>query len=144
MSSLPGLQYLGSFRRRRPDVLSRDNPEGYDKKVATTWSLAFERLAASAPGTVDLLRLLAFCAPETVPLRLLLQLRPRLVGQLAQDVASVIEPLLEDELATGDAIEALRRYSLITLLADGSVSVHRLVQAVTADQMPAELASQRR
>ena len=49
-------------------------------------------------------------------------------------------PLLEDPLAAGDAIAALRRYSLVTPAADGSVSVHRLVQAVTADQMPAELA----
>jgi Tetratricopeptide repeat len=52
----------------------------------------------------------------------------------------VLGPLLEDPLAAGDAIGALRRYSLITPAADGSVSVHRLVQAVTADQMPAELA----
>ena len=37
---------------------------------------------------------------------------------------------------------ALRRYSLVTPGVGGSVSVHRLVQAVTADQMPAELADQ--
>ena len=54
----------------------------------------------------------------------------------------MLVPLLEDELAAGDAVAALRRYSLISPPADGSVSVHRLVQAVTADQMPAELASQ--
>ena len=54
----------------------------------------------------------------------------------------MLVPLLEDELAAGDAIAALRRYSLVTPAADGSVSVHRLVQAVTADQMPAELARQ--
>ena len=52
----------------------------------------------------------------------------------------MLASLLEDPLAAGDAIAALRRYSLITPAADGSVSVHRLVQAVTADQMPAELA----
>ena len=52
----------------------------------------------------------------------------------------MLVPLLEDPLAAGDAIAALRRYSLVTPAADGSVSVHRLVQAVTADQMPAELA----
>jgi hypothetical protein len=57
-------------------------------------------------------------------------------------VAAVLVPLLEDELAADDAIAALRRYSLISPPAGGSVSVHRLVQAVTADQMPAELASQ--
>ena len=54
----------------------------------------------------------------------------------------MLTPLLEDELAAGDAIGALRRYSLITPAVRGAVSVHRLVQAVTADQMPAELASQ--
>ena len=54
----------------------------------------------------------------------------------------MLKPLLEDPLAASDAIAALRRYSLITPAADGSVSVHRLVQAVTADQMPADLAPQ--
>ena len=37
---------------------------------------------------------------------------------------------------------ALRRYSLITPAGDGLVSVHRLVQAVTLDQMPADVARQ--
>ena len=41
--------------------------------------------------------------------------------------------------AAGDAIAALRRYSLVRPAADGAVSVHRLVQAVTPGQMPAEL-----
>ena len=52
----------------------------------------------------------------------------------------MLEPLLEDPLAADDAVAALRRYSLVTPAGDGAVSVHRLVQAVTADQMPAELA----
>ncbi len=94
----------------------------------------------TAPGAAGLLLLLAFCAPEAVLLRLLLQPRLTLSGQLAPEVAPVLAPLLEDELAAGDAIAALRRYSLVTPVGDGSVSVHRLIQAVTADQMPAELA----
>ena len=121
-------------------MLARGEPTGYDKTVATTWALAFDRLQQSAPGAVGLLRLLAFCAPEAIPLRLLLQPRPELAGRLGEEVAPVLVPLLEDPLAAGDAIAALRRYSLVTPAADGSVSVHRLVQAVTADQMPAELA----
>jgi hypothetical protein len=134
--------YLASFRRRRPDMLVRGEPTGYGKTVATTWSLAFERLQSSAPDAAGLLRLLAFCAPEAIPLRLLLQPRPGLAEQFAPEVATVLVPLLEDELAAGDAIVALRRYSLVTAVADGSVSVHRLVQAVTADQISAGLASQ--
>ena len=134
--------YLALFRQRRAEMLARGEPTGYDKTVASTWALAFDRLQQTAPGAVGLLRLLAFCAPEAIPLRLLLQPRPGLAGQLGDEVAPVLAPLLEDPLAAGDAIGALRRYSLVTPAADGSVSVHRLVQAVTADQMPAELAGE--
>jgi hypothetical protein len=134
--------YLASFRQRRPDLLRRGEPTGYPETVATTWKLAFEDLQDVAPGAAGLLRLLAFYAPEAIPLRLLLQSRPGLAGQLGQEVAPMLVPLLEDGLAAGDAIAALRRYSLIGPPADGSVSAHRLVQAVTAERMPAELASQ--
>ena len=134
--------YLSSFRQRRPDLLSRGEPIGYPETVATTWKLAFEDLQQAAPGAAGLLRLLAFCAPETIPLRLLLQSRPGLAGPLGAVVVPMLAPLLEDPLATGDAVEALRRYSLIQLAGHGSVSVHRLVQAVTADQMPVELAGE--
>ena len=134
--------YLASFRQRRADLLDRGEPTGYPQTVATTWRLTFEELAQAAPGAAGLLRLLAFCAPEAIPLRLLLQSRPGLVALLGEQVAPVLAPLLEDDLAASDAIAALRRYSLVSPPSDGSVSVPRLVQAVTADQMPAELASQ--
>jgi hypothetical protein len=134
--------YLASFRRRRAELLARGEPTGYGKTVASTWALAFDRLMRTEPGAVGLLRLLAFCAPEAVPLPLLLQPRPELAGQLGTEVTSVLAPLLEDPLAAGDAVAALRRYSLVTPAAGGSVSVHRLVQAVTAGQMQADLARQ--
>ena len=134
--------YLASFLLRRADLLGRGEPTGHPQTVATTWRLAFEDLEHKAPGAAGLLRLLAFCAPEAIPLRLLLRPRPGLAGRLGEDVAPVLVPLLEDELAAGDAIAALRRYSLISPPAGGSVSVHRLVQAVTADQMPDGLARQ--
>jgi len=134
--------YLVLFRQRRAELLARGEAAGYDKTVASTWALAFDRLQLTAPGAVGLLRLLAFYAPEVIPLRLLLQHRPELAGRLGEQVAPVLTPLLEDRLAAGDAIAALRRYSLVTPAADGSVSVHRLIQAVTSDQMPAELARQ--
>ena len=131
--------YLALFHKRRADLLDRGRPAGYGGTVAATWALAFTQLEQSEPGAVGLLRLLAFCAPEAIPLRLLLQPRPGLAGQLNPQVAGVLVPLLDDELAAGDAVAALRRYSLARPAGDGLVSVHRLVQAVTADQMPAGL-----
>jgi hypothetical protein len=132
--------YLALFRQRRRDLLARGEPAGYDKTVATTWALAFGELEQSAPEATGLLRLLAFYAPQAIPLRLMLKTRPGLANEFTGEVAPVLVPLLEDELAADDAIAALRRYSLVTPAGDGAVSVQRLVQAVTLDQMPVELA----
>jgi hypothetical protein len=131
--------YLASFRQRRADMLIRGEPTGYSKTVATTWLMAFEHLQQAEPSAVGLLRLLANCAPEAIPLRLLLQPCPSLGNELNSEIASVLVPLLEDPLVAKDAIAALRRHSLISPPVDGFVSVHRLVQTITIAQMPAEL-----
>ena len=79
--------YLALFRQRRAELLARGEPTGYGKTVASTWALAFDHLQQTAPGAVGLLRLLAFCAPEAIPLRLLLQPRPGLAERLGDEVA---------------------------------------------------------
>ena len=132
--------YLASFRARQGEMLARGQPADYPGAVATTWSLAFNELERTAPSAAGLLRLLAFCAPEPIPLRLLLRPRPGLARRLQRKVARAVKPLLEDELEAGDAIAALRQYSLITPASGGAVLVHRLVQAVTVHQMSAKQA----
>ncbi len=117
-------QYLRLFRRRRAELLSRG-------EVATTWSLAFTELSDPATG---LLRLAACCAADDIPLDLLLRPRPGL--EFGAGVAQLLGPLLDDELARDDAIAGLRRYSLISAPRDGQVSVHRLVQEITLNQLP--------
>ncbi len=52
-------------------------------------------------------------------------------------MAAALGPLIGDPLVIGDAVAMLRRYSLVTPAGDGMVLVHRLVQAVTLDQMAA-------
>ena len=126
------------FRRRRAELLSRGEPIGYDKTVATTWSLAFSQLSEESPAAIGLLRLLACCAPEPIPVRLLLEL-PQAAGY-DPEVARCLLPLIGDSLAVADVITALRRYSLVSSAGDRVVLVHRLVQAVTIDQMPADRA----
>ena len=86
--------YLALFRDRRAEMLARGMPTGYSKTVASTWTLAFGQLEKSAPGAVGLLRLLAFCAPEAIPLRLMLQSSGGLIKQLEPDVARVLAPLI--------------------------------------------------
>jgi transcriptional regulator with XRE-family HTH domain len=74
-------RYLALFRHRRGEMLARGEPAGYSKTVASTWTLALDRLRESEPAAVGLLRLLAFCAPEAIPLDLLLQPREALGGR---------------------------------------------------------------
>jgi Domain of unknown function (DUF4062)/Tetratricopeptide repeat len=133
--------YLGSFRQHQDELLSRGEPTDYDKTVATTWSLALRRLDESAPGVAGLLRLLAFLAPEPVPLALLLA-DAQMAGKLPPEAAAAVGLLLGNPVAAGDAVAALRRYSLITPAGDGLVLVHRLVQHVTRAEVPAEMAIQ--
>jgi hypothetical protein len=139
IGSLAG--YLELFRQRRAEALARreDDTSEHPAGVAVTLGLALSRLEVTAPEAVALLRLLAVLAAEPVPVRLLLAGK-----QPAQDLdphtADALSPLLGDELARGNAIAALRRYSLVTPAGGGTLLVHRLVQAVTADQMTADVA----
>ena len=74
------------------------------------------------------------------PYRLLL--RPGTpLDELPADEGAALAQLLADPPATDDAITALRRYSLISAPANGSVSVHRLVQAITVARLPASQAA---
>ena len=128
-------RYLLLFRDRQADLLARGDVAGHPD-VAATLGLALSRLAGEAPAA-GLVRLLAFLAPEPVPLALLLA-GDAAADRLSAEVAAAVGDLLGDEVAAGDAIAALRRYSLVTPAGDGLVLVHRLVQAITRAQLSAE------
>ena len=134
-------RYLPLFRARQADLLARGEAAGHPADVAATLGLALSRLAGEAPAAAGLVRLLAFLAPEPVPLALLLA-DEQAAGLLGPEVAATVGPLLGDPVAAGDAITALRRYSLVSPAGDGLVLVHRLVQAITRAQLTAEEAGQ--
>jgi len=134
-------RYLPMFRDRQADLLARGEAAGHPADVAATLGLALSRLAAQAPSAAGLVRLLAFLAPEPVPLVLLLA-SEKAAGLLGPEVAAVVGPLLGDPVAAGDAITAVRRYSLVTPGGDGLVLVHSLVQAITRAQLSAQVADQ--
>jgi Tetratricopeptide repeat len=134
-------RYLPLFRDRQADLLARGEASGHPADVAATLGLALSQLAEEAPAAAGLVRVLAFVAPEPVPLALLLADR-KAADLLGPDPAAAVGPLLGDPVAAGDAITALRRYSLASPAGDGLVLVHRLVQAITRAQLSAEAAGQ--
>ena len=133
-SALDLAGYLALYRCRRAELHQQGHAPDYPDTVAATWQLAFDQLS---PPARALLNLLAWYAPDAVPLdRLLTPDIDHLA--LAEPVESLLRPLLVDKLRQHWAIRELIAYGLATHAEPrGSVTVHRLVQAVTADQLTA-------
>lgn len=113
--------YAELFTTRALELLKRAQPLGYQHTVATTWSLALQRLQQGEPAAVDLLTLASFVAPDDLPLPL--------VAAHHDQLPEPLRAAAGDPLALADAVAALRRYSLIRVVADG-LYVHRLLQTV--------------
>jgi len=125
--------YHRLYRARSSELNADARPPDYPHTVATTWQLAIRQLSPSAAA---LLNLLSFYASEAIPLSFLLTGAPATI-ELPAAVETQLRPLLVDELTRHRAVGALHGHSLITGTGADSVTVHRLVQAVTQDRLRA-------
>lgn len=116
-------------------LLLRGIPGDYGKAVAGAWSAAVASLESTVPAAVSLLRVLSFCAPDAVPVRLLLSPGSDPVEVGDAGVTAELAKLTDDEYSLDDALVALRGFSLISTPLRGAVSLHRLVQHVTLSVM---------
>jgi Tfp pilus assembly protein PilF len=99
----------------------------YPASVATTWLLSFTQLASERPAAVELLRLCAYLDPDDIDLDLL---------TAGKDYTGEwLDRALADPLDRAETAGALAAASLITIPAAGHLRIHRLVQAVTRDQL---------
>jgi hypothetical protein len=112
--------YLRWYRDKSAVLHQEGKPADYPDTVATTWELAMDRLS---PNAKTLLNLIAFYAPEAIPLHLLLK-----SARMAE-----LKPLA-DEFTRHQAVGELCAYSLISARSD-TVTVHRLVQSVTRNRL---------
>jgi tetratricopeptide (TPR) repeat protein len=130
-------EYLELYQTRHQELLrSRGRfDEDYPGSVATTWSLSFEKVTQANPASAELLDFCAFLSPDAIPEEMITGGAPYL-GPLLQPVAA--DPVLFDQ-----SIAVLLAYSLLARHADDNVlSIHRLVQAVLRDALPAETEKQ--
>ena len=123
------LDYLELFRARRNDLLKlQPAPVDYHATVLTTWDLSMQQVNKESSEAIYLLNLFSFLSPDDIPRMLLAERNDRLPEPIAQAIS---DPLLQDK-----AVSSLKRYSLVELLGD-AFSVHRLVQAVVREHLPA-------
>ncbi len=124
--------YQQIYQQHRKALLAQRRAQGADhpEPVASTWSLSFTRVEEANPAAADLLRLCAYLAPDAIP--------EEILTQGAEHLGPALGLVASDAFLLGQAIEALRAYSLIGR--DPSLqtlSVHRLVQAVVRDALDA-------
>ncbi len=122
--------YLASYQAERTTLLQRRGTliKEHPEPMAKTLSLSFANVEAANPAAADLLRLCAFLHPDAIPEEVLSVGAPRFVPSL--------KTLATSTTAFNEAIASLRAYSLLRRLPEiGTLSMHRLVQAVLKDAM---------
>lgn len=129
--------YLMLYETRRQDVLKERGSfnQDYPASVATTWSLSFEKVNAAQPAAAELLNFCAFLAPDAIP--------ETIITGGASYLGNVLAPMVADPTQFDLLSKEILKYSLIQREPDtGTLSVHRLVQAVLRDGMPAQIQEQ--
>ncbi len=126
-------EYLQLFRRRKFALLKRQSSVSadYPHTVASTWALSFQQVEQTDPAAAELLRLCAFLQPDAIPEAIFTQ-GAEYLGETLQEVA-------DDPLLLNEAIQLLRRYSLVKRDPDTKqLNMHRLVQVVIRENLDAQ------
>ncbi|MES4905724.1 MULTISPECIES: tetratricopeptide repeat protein [unclassified Streptomyces] len=112
----PG-DYLDQLHEDPAGVLAATTPgDPQQRTIAQLWSVTLSAVESADPHAVELLRILAYCAPDPLP-------------------RTVLDGALESRRAVDHALGVLAAYSMITLT-ETTVTIHRLVQAVIRATTP--------
>ncbi len=123
--------YQELYQRHRVQLLTERRGADHPEPVATTWNISFRQVEQQSSAAADLLRLCAFLAPDTIP--------EAVLTKGAGALGPVLALLAADAHRLNEAVESLRAYSLIARDPQNqTITIHRLVQAVLQDSMPAE------
>jgi tetratricopeptide (TPR) repeat protein len=102
----------------------------YPLPVARTWAVSFDRVEKTSSAAAELLRLCAFLAPDAIPLDLLE------TGAAELNPKSQLRAAAVNRLKLNRILSVLLDYSLASRQ-DDMLGVHRLVQAVIRESLPA-------
>ena len=126
--------YLTLYKQRRLDLFKRQSSlvsADYPHTVASTWALSFERVEQANPAAAELLRLCAFLDPDAIP--------EAIITEGSDHLGPVLGPVAADPLLFNEAIQTLRRYSLVKRDPEAKLlNLHRLVQVVVRDGLDLE------
>ena len=121
-------EYLKLYQRRRSELLKRQSSVSvdYPHTVGSTWSLSFRKVEQESLAAADLLRLCVYLAPDAIP--------EEIITEGATELGPVLSTVAADSLLLNEAIQVLRRYSLVNRDPEARLlNLHRVLQAVLKD-----------
>ncbi|GIE29594.1 ATP-binding protein [Actinoplanes italicus] len=131
-TGMPVAEYRQLLVEETQAVLELGRPIDYPQSLAAAITLNVAALSEADPAAVAILRLCALLAPEPIPVDVIVEVaRPTdLYPQVLETLREVIgRPLVRQE-----SIRSLGAYGLARL-GSGTVTVHRLTQAVIRSQI---------
>lgn len=127
-------RYLKLYENHRAAIqsLAHGMLRDYPESVASAWKISRRMVAQSNPAATELLCLCAFLDSDAIPDELVLNGAPAL--------GPVLGPVAGNELMFDQAINILKRYSLLHREADREteltkLSIHRIMQEILIDEM---------
>jgi tetratricopeptide (TPR) repeat protein len=125
-------EYLRLFEQHASSLLEEGKPREYPWSMTTAWRLSVTKLREHLPEAMELLRTCAFFGPEPIPRDAFRPVKGPVRPELAQ--------LLATPIRLSKAIATLARYALVRIDPDErTLQVHRLIQALLREELPAPL-----
>lgn len=119
-TGLPSNEYIALFHQRAADLIGRGRVIDREETLSTLWDLSLAALAEQSPAAVQLLDVLAWMAPEPVPLDLF----TKHSDQLPQPLADAAR----DPLAWVETVGALADWFFVRRGGSDVTIAHRLLQ----------------
>jgi len=127
-TGLPAAAYVEHLTGHASKALAEGTPASYSRSLAAAVTDAAARLADAEPAAAALLQLSAFFGPEPIPTSFF---------TAAAQLPATLAEIAADPIRLHRALGRISSYGLARLDQAG-FQVHRLVQAIVRDRLPAE------
>ncbi|WP_405957250.1 FxSxx-COOH system tetratricopeptide repeat protein [Streptomyces phaeochromogenes] len=120
---MPANDYIALIRRGEPSKVGIGLSEQYSMSFQTSWSITLNTLRERAESAAELLKLLVFFSPESIPVRLIQSARPR-------DLPQHLAALAADPIGWHTALRRLSEATAVRLEYEASPGQETLVDSV--------------
>ncbi|HET8659607.1 MAG TPA: FxSxx-COOH system tetratricopeptide repeat protein [Micromonosporaceae bacterium] len=124
-------EYLRLLEEKRIELLELGTSPNYELSVAAAWNVSLDELEQVNAGALQLLQICSFFAPEPIS-------RDLFAGS-SVPITDPLDETLDDPIRLARAIRDIQRYALAKFdHRNGTLQIHRLVQAVLVGRMDEE------